>query len=90
MYDLDNQCIKVFDGQNWMILAGSFATVNLSYEAQTLLDWARAKKDEEHLRSKIVEEYPQLKEAALDLAKFQEQFDILVTLAQAHKKKESV
>jgi hypothetical protein len=90
MYDLEAQCIKVYDGQNWIILHGSNTTVNLSYEAESLLNWTRQKRDEEHLRQKIVEEFPQLKEASDDLQKFQEQFETLVTLAQAHKKKESV
>jgi hypothetical protein len=90
MYDLEAQCIKVYDGQTWIILHGSHTTINLSYEAESLLNWTRQKRDEEHLRQKIVEEFPQLKEASDDLQKFQEQFEILVTLAQAHKKKESV
>ena len=89
MYDLDNQCIKVFDGQNWLVLSGSFATVNLTYEAQTLLDWVRVKKDEEHLRSKLIEEHPQLKQASEDLKQQQENFELLVTLAKKFPKTET-
>jgi hypothetical protein len=89
MYDLDAQCIKVFDGQNWLVLSGGHATVGLTYEAQSLLDWVRIKKDEEHLRSKLIEEHPQLKQASEDLKQQQDNFELLVTLAKKFPKAET-
>jgi hypothetical protein len=88
MYDLEAQCIKVYDGQSWIVLHGSHATINLTYEAESLLNWARQKRDEEHARSKIVEQYPQLEDASKSLAEKIEEFELLVTLAKAHKTKE--
>ena len=90
MYDLDSQCIKVFDGNSWIVLAGSYATVNLSYEAQSLLDWAQYKREQERLRDKLIEEHPQLKEAHEALKNEQEKFDLLVTLAEKFKSKPKV
>jgi hypothetical protein len=90
MYDLDSQCMKVFDGNSWIVLAGSYATVNLSYEAQSLLDWAQFKRAEERKLEKLLEEHPQLKEAYNDLKNEQEKFDLLVTLAEKFKSKPEV
>jgi hypothetical protein len=90
MYDLDNQCMKVFDGNSWIVLAGSYATVNLSYEAQSLLDWAQHKREQERLRDKLIQEHPQLKEAYDDLKNEQEKFDLLVTLAKKFNNEQSV
>ena len=56
MYDTDSQCIKVFDGSSWQQLYGGHATVDLTYEAQSLLDWARKKRDEEMLLEKQAQE----------------------------------
>jgi hypothetical protein len=89
MYDLDAQCMKVFDGSSWIVLAGSYATVELSYEAQSLLDWTRVKKDEEHMRSKLIEEHPHLKEAHEALKNEQEKFELLVTLSTKHKQSDT-
>ena len=82
MYDLDSQCMKVFDGNSWVALVGSYATVGLSYEAQSLLDWAQQKRTEERVREKLIEEYPHLKEAHQSLKNEQEKFDLLVLLAK--------
>jgi len=82
MYDLDAQCIKVFDGNTWIVLHGSHATVELSYDAQSLLEWARAKRDEERTREKLIQEYPHLKDASDSLKNEQEKFDLLVLMAK--------
>jgi hypothetical protein len=84
MYDLDAQCIKVFDGSSWIVMAGSYATVELSYEAQSLLDWTQYKREEERLREKLIEEYPHLKDAHESLKTEQEKFEMLVMLSKKY------
>jgi hypothetical protein len=84
MYDLDSQCMKVFDGNSWIVLAGSYATVNLSYEAQSLLDWAQFKREEERKLEKLIEEYPHLKDAHESLKTEQEKFEMLVMLSKKY------
>jgi hypothetical protein len=84
MYDLDSQCIKVFDGSSWIVLAGSYATVNLSYEAQSLLDWAQFKREEERKLEKLIEEYPHLEDAHQSLKTEQEKFEMLVMLSKKY------
>jgi len=80
MYDLDGQCIKVFDGQSWQILAGSYATVELTYEAQSLLDWANKKKNEEMVLEKQAKEHPTIKSLVDEIKQKQEQIKMVQTL----------
>ena len=46
-YNTSNQNMEVFDGNNWVQLNMSYAQVGLNSEAESLLDWARKKRDEE-------------------------------------------
>ncbi len=80
MYDLDTQTIKVFDGQSWQTLIGGYATVDLSYEAQSLLDWATRKKIEEDLLEKQAQEHPTIKNLVDEIKLKQEQIKMVQTL----------
>jgi hypothetical protein len=79
-YDLESQCMKVFDGSSWQSMVGSFATVELTYEAESLLDWARKKKDEEQLLEKQAEENPAIKDLVDQIKLKQEQIKMVQTL----------
>ena len=80
MYDVDSQCIKVFDGSSWQQLYGGNATVELTYEAESLLDWARKKKDEEMLLEKQAQENPAIKDLVEQIKLKQEQIKMVQTL----------
>lgn len=80
MYDLESQCIKVFDGSSWQTLIGSHATVELTYEAQSLLDWAAKKKNEEMLLEKQAQESPAIKDLVDQIKQKQEQIKMVQTL----------
>jgi TRAP-type mannitol/chloroaromatic compound transport system substrate-binding protein len=79
-YDLDSQCIKVFDGSNWVSLVSGYATVELSYEAQSLLDWAAKKKNEEMLLEKQAQENPAIKDLVDQIKQKQDQIKMVQTL----------
>lgn len=79
-YDFDSQCMKVFDGQSWQMIVSGVATVDLSYEAQTLLDWARQKKDEEAILNKMSQEHPTIKSLVDEIKQKQEQIKMVQTL----------
>jgi hypothetical protein len=83
MYDVDSQCIKVFDGSSWQSLVGSVATVELTYEAQSLLDWARKKKDEDMLLEKQAQENPAIKDLVEQIKLKQEQIKMVQTLIKS-------
>lgn len=46
-YNTSNQTMEVFDGSTWVQLNMGYASVGLNNEAESLLDWARKKRDEE-------------------------------------------
>lgn len=62
-YNTANQRMEVFDGSNWVILNTSSASVGLNPEAESLLDWARKKRDEEFALQSLMDKHPGLKEA---------------------------
>ena len=82
-YDLENQTIKVFDGSTWQTMYGSAATVDLSYEAQSLLDWAAKKKNEEMVLEKMAQEHPTIKDLVDQIKQKQEQIKMVQTLIQS-------
>ena len=47
MYDLDNQCFKIYDGQQWQQYHGQYATIELTSDTCTLLEWVREKRNHE-------------------------------------------
>ena len=79
-YDLESQCIKVFDGNSWQLLSGGVATVDLTYEAQSLLDWAREKKNEEMILAKQAQENPAIKDLVEQIKLKQDQIKMVQTL----------
>ena len=46
-YNTSTQNMEVFDGSTWIMLNMDYASVGLNSEAESLLDWARKKRDEE-------------------------------------------
>ena len=79
-YDVDSQTMKVFDGSSWQTLYDGNATVELTYEAESLLDWARKKKDEEMLLEKQAQENPVIKDLVEQIKQKQDQIKMVQTL----------
>jgi hypothetical protein len=67
--------IEINDGNSWLTLSTSYATVEMTPEAESLLDWARQKRDEEAKLQAMMEKYPALKKA-------KDQFDMLLNLTK--------
>ena len=91
-YDLESQCIKVFDGGSWVSILGSMATVELTYEAESLLNWAREKREEERLLKKQAQEHPTIKDLVDQINEKQEQIKMVQTLlnSSGHDEEQSV
>ena len=79
-YDLDSQCMKVFDGSSWQSIIGNVATVELTYEAESLLNWAREKREEERLLAKQAQENPAIKDLVEQIKLKQDQIKMVQTL----------
>lgn len=46
-YNTSNQQFEVWDGYSWIAISMDYAQIGLNPEAESLLDWAKKKRDEE-------------------------------------------
>jgi len=83
MYDVDAQCIKVFDGNSWTILASPSVSVGLNHEAESLLDWARKKRNEELEYEQLAETNPAIKDLLSQIKTKEEQIQMVMTLLKS-------
>ena len=83
-YNTSNQCMEVFDGSIWVMLNMSHASVGLTGEAESLLDWARQKRDEELVWKSLAENNKAVKIALDNLEQARQQLDITAKLAREY------
>ena len=84
-YNTTNQCMEVFDGNSWVTIAMDYATVGLNSEAESLLDWARKKRDEELMWQSLANENKAVKIALDNLEQAKRQLDITAKLAREYE-----
>jgi hypothetical protein len=82
-YNTSNQSTEVFDGNNWITLNMAIPAIGLSYEAESLLDWARQKRDEELTLNKMAQEIPAIKDLVGQIKEKQEQIKMVQTLLKS-------
>jgi hypothetical protein len=81
-YDGGTQGLQVFDGSAWITMSGGYATVNLSTEAVSLLDWARDKRAEELAWQSMSKDHPAVAEAMELFKKAEERIKIVTALCR--------
>ena len=81
-FNTANQNLEVFDGSNWIMLSMSHASVGLNSEAESLLDWARMKRDEELKIAELSKKHPGVADAVQELKRANEQLQIMVNLVK--------
>jgi len=84
-FNTTTQNVEVWDGNNWMTLQSSYATVQLDHEAISLLDWAKEKRDEEWKIKELIKTNPAVKIAYDNVLKTQEQLKITTILSTDEK-----
>lgn len=85
-YNPNGNNIEVFDGSSWVVMYGSSATVDLSSEAISLLEWARKKRNEELELERLAETNPTIKDLMDQIKQKQEQLSIVQTLIKEEVK----
>jgi hypothetical protein len=78
-YNGSNQNLEVNDGNNWLTITGSWPSIELNSEVQSLLEWAKIKRDEDLELKSLAEKYPAVKDV-------KEQLDVLVALVRNSNK----
>ena len=68
---------QVFDGNAWIQLSSSYATVSLDQDTQDLLQWARTQRQLERNRATLIENNPALENAYKAILRAEQNFDIL-------------
>jgi hypothetical protein len=84
-YNTSNQRMEVFDGNNWQQLNMGSASVGLSPEAESLLDWAQKKRNEEMAWQSLAKENQAVKIALDNLEQARKQLDITAKLARDYE-----
>lgn len=84
-YNTSSQRMEVFDGNNWTQLNMGSASVGLNPEAESLLDWAREKRNEELIWKSLAKENQAVKIALDNFYEAREQLDITAKLAREYE-----
>jgi hypothetical protein len=69
-YNSNMNCIEVSDGVAWKQIGMSYATVDLDYSAQQIMDWAKQKMEEEQKLDELCKKYPGLERARSNFETF--------------------
>jgi hypothetical protein len=84
-YNTTNQNLEVFDGNNWIIMNMDYVNAGLTPEAESLLDWAKQKRNEELAWKSLAEDNQAVKIALENLNKARQQLDITAKLARDYE-----
>jgi len=72
-FNTTNSNLEVWDGVVWKEITNSYTSVGLNGEAESLLDWARTKRDEDLKFKTLLESHPGVRD-------LKEKLDIMVAL----------
>lgn len=78
----NTQNIEVYDGNTWYSLPNDLPSIELSSEVQSLLDWARKKRDEETRIKDLAKANPTIADLVTQRNKIDEQISIVKTLSE--------
>ena len=80
MLRISGSDLQVFDGASWIVMNSSYATVGLTGEAESLLDWARKKRDEEMERDFLAVTNPTIKDLLEQIKEKEDQIQMVMNL----------
>ncbi len=84
-YNTSNQNMEVFDGNNWVQLNMGHTSVGLNSDAESLLDWARKKRDEEDEWYKLASSNEAVRIALDQLEQAKTRLHLTAILARDHE-----
>ena len=80
-YNGSTQSIEVYDGSVWLTIPNTYPAIELTGEAQMILNWARTKMLEESRIKELADKHPSVADALAAVDKAEEQVCIMVALA---------
>jgi len=84
-YNTGGQQMQVYDGGNWVDIQMGSANVGLTTEAESLLDWARKKRDEDYELHELARSNEAVRIAYENLNKAKAQLHTTVILAKEYE-----
>lgn len=81
-YSGSSQNLEVYDGNNWLMISGSYPMIELSGEVQSILSWARIKMAEEERIKQLAAKHPSVADALQAVAYAEEQVRIVTALVE--------
>ena len=84
-FNTSTQNMEVFDGSSWITLNMDYASVGLNSDAESLLDWAREKRNEELAWKTLAKDNKAVKIALDNLEQAKQQLDITAKLSREHE-----
>lgn len=85
-YNTSSQQFEVWDGFSWVMIAMDSPVVGLNPEAESLLDWAKKKRDEEDEWERLAEHNQSMRKALDNVLESRRQADITAKLARNHER----
>lgn len=79
-YNTNSQKTEVFDGNNWITLNTTIASVGLTGEAVSLLDWVNQKRNEELELEQLAKDNVTIKDLLNQIKEKQHQVKMVATL----------
>ena len=77
-----NGTLEVYDGITWLQISGSYATVDLSGDANSAISWTMLKMAEEAQLEKLAAEHPAVKAAYENMKRASEQLKATIILSK--------
>lgn len=79
-----NNEFQVYDGAAWLPVMSSYADVSLSHGANTAIEWAMKKMQEERELEQLASEHPAVHAAYENMKKAAEQLKATIILSKEH------
>jgi hypothetical protein len=83
-FNTNMNIMEVYDGSTWKDFGSSYSSIGLTPEAESLLDWARKKRDEEFQMQSLAKDHPAIQIALDNLEKAKLQLDATIILSKEH------
>jgi len=81
-FNTSTQQIEFYNGQTWQIFIMAQATVGLTGTAETAIDWALNKMEQEKEARRMAEQYPAVADALSAVHEAEQQLKMVVTLCR--------
>lgn len=84
-YNPNMNVMEVNDGVSWKEIGNSFASVGLTSEAESLLDWARDQRNKQWEYESMAKDHPAVQNALASLERAKEQLDLVYKLSKDYE-----